>query len=318
MANAPLADTSGLKRIVLYLGFCTLLQISSGSIFVHTSTAHLDIWSSDLDWGSRFGAFDQLWQSVTSSSDTELFRPAVRNAAVNMFAGQTNNTRHPGLHGRLLHDTVNLDISSSGEVPWATARLNAALINVHCSQISNATINTFTLSRGSTDLKLAQPSPPVGEKRFLFQNTSSSEDRDPWINVSISAPSYWDPKVPGLNIVGYWGFTDTLGVLTKVFFQPWAFNCPEDDRGPVAIGCQLSIVRVHVAFGARIAGNRRGRQHSAAGARSEWAARQCADVQSGVQNPVGGGRRRGDGRQVDGESGEGDHRHRFEDAVEIR
>jgi hypothetical protein len=58
-----------------------------------------------------------------------------------------------------------------------------------------------------------------------------------------------------------------------------------------------------VAFETRFSRNRSHRQHSAAGATDKRVAGQCADVQPGVQNPVGGDRRRGDDRELDRKSG---------------
>ncbi|KAJ7835414.1 hypothetical protein B0H13DRAFT_2369302 [Mycena leptocephala] len=148
---------------------------------------------------------------------------SILDASINMFAARTNDTRYPGLHGRLLHDTTNLDREASLEIPWSKARVNATLVNMHCSQISNAAINTFTLPRGSTDMKLAQPSPQNGQQRLLFQNETASFDLDAWINVSMPAPPYWNKDVPGLNIMGFWGSTESFGLPTAVYFQPWAF-----------------------------------------------------------------------------------------------
>ncbi|KAJ7896605.1 hypothetical protein B0H14DRAFT_3425396 [Mycena olivaceomarginata] len=151
---------------------------------------------------------------------------------VNMFAARTNDTRYPGLHARLLHDTVNLDNDITEEIPWSKARVNATLINIHCSQISDATINTFILPAGSTDMKLAQLSPQDGQERFLFQNSSSSFDVAAWINVSIPAPPYYPDAQRELNITGYWGFNGATGLPTIVFFQPWTFQ-GSSDRTPI-------------------------------------------------------------------------------------
>ncbi|KAJ7696816.1 hypothetical protein B0H17DRAFT_1329112 [Mycena rosella] len=199
-SHSKLPNSPGLKTILLYLGFCTLLQVSSGSIFaiifdVNTSDTLLDL-VYPVEFGSRFGNFDELYNRPTSSSDALLFPPATRNAAVNMFGARTNDTRYPGLHGRLLHDTVNLDDFVAEELAWTKARVNATLVNVHCSQISNATINTFTLPSGSTDMSLAQPSPRNGQER------------------------------------AYWGDSGFIKLPTRVFFQPWAFNF-STYRGPM-------------------------------------------------------------------------------------
>ncbi|KAJ7474480.1 hypothetical protein B0H11DRAFT_2035621 [Mycena galericulata] len=227
--DALLPASPGLRRVIFYLGLCQLLQVSSGSIFASSFTANISILPQAtppfVQQGARFGDFDSLWSpgyNITSA-DTRLFPPATQIAAVTMFSGRTNDTRYPGLHGRLLHDTVNLDDRDNaidGTIPWTIARVNATLVNVHCSQISNAKITTFLLPVGSTDMHLAQTSP----SGFVFRNASSYTNAA-WLNVSIPAPPYWDPVVPGLNISALWGsskpFNDILP--TGVFFQPWAF-----------------------------------------------------------------------------------------------
>ncbi|KAJ6625155.1 hypothetical protein B0H10DRAFT_2003913 [Mycena sp. CBHHK59/15] len=225
-SHSTLPDPPGLKKILIFIVCCTLLQISSGSIFATTfggANTSSNLADSQVEFGRRFGNFDELWLNGVNytSADTVFFPPPARNAALNMFAARTNDTRYPGLQARLLHDTVNLDNSLP---PFSSARVNATLVNVHCSQVSNATINTFTLPFGSTDMKLAQPSPQDGQERFLFRNSTSATVQDAvWINVSMPAPPYWDPQVPGLNIVGYWGFDGLNGIPTQVYFQPWAF-----------------------------------------------------------------------------------------------
>ncbi|KAJ7133371.1 hypothetical protein C8R44DRAFT_849487 [Mycena epipterygia] len=231
-------DSPGLKNILLYLGFCALLQLSSGSIFAidfdpnATSTVS-NFSTAFVDSGARFGNFDVLWgDSNITSSDTIDFPPAAQ-------ATRTNDTRYPGLHGRLLHDTVNLDDTFAEYVAWSQARVDATLVNVHCSQISNATINTFTLPFGSTDMRLAQPSPRDAQDRFLFRNSSASfGDEGAWINVSIPAPPDWDPNVPPvLNITGYWGFDGARGLPTTVLFQSWAF-----DRAPIGSNQLVMVI----------------------------------------------------------------------------
>ncbi|KAJ7604699.1 hypothetical protein DFH06DRAFT_275003 [Mycena polygramma] len=70
-------------------------------------------------------------------------------------------------------------------------------------------------------MTLAQPSP----QGFLFPNSTAATVQDAvWVNVSVPAPPYWDPQVPGLNIVGFWGFDGFNGLPTQVYFQPWAFR----------------------------------------------------------------------------------------------
>lgn len=116
---------------------------------------------------------------------------------------------------RLLHDTVNLD---SQTILWNRARVNATIVKVHCSQIGDATINTFTLPIGSTNTSLAQPSPQDGQERFLFRDSTSTEDGAAWVNISIPAPPYWDSMAPGLNIVGYWGLSSDNSLPSKFPF----------------------------------------------------------------------------------------------------
>ncbi|KAJ7512360.1 hypothetical protein B0H11DRAFT_1950822 [Mycena galericulata] len=227
--DGTLPASPGLRRILFYLGLCQLLQVSSGSIFASSFTTNIPIlpeYTKPFDWqGARFGDFDSLWPTGINitSADTSLFPPAAQNAAVTMFSGRTNDTRNPGLHGRLLHDTVVLDNVISEPIQWTIARVDATLVNVHCSQISNAKITTFLLPVGSTDMHLAQTSP----SGFLFQNASESwyGRYAAWLNVSIPAPPYWDPVVPGLNISALWGtYQESTGKLPiGVFFQPWAF-----------------------------------------------------------------------------------------------
>ncbi|KAJ7181552.1 hypothetical protein C8R43DRAFT_1229399, partial [Mycena crocata] len=234
-SNSNHPGEPGLKSIMFYLASCTLLQVSSGSIFAATfdtnrSATLVDYHTPYVISGSRFGDFDSLWPSASniSSSDRFAFPPATQNAAVNMFAARTNDTRYPGLHGRLLHDTVNLDNSIDHHILWSQARVNATLVNVHCSQISDATINTFILPAKSTDMKLAEPSPRNGQERFLFRNSSSDFDFAAWINVSIPAPPYWNPGIPGLDITARWGVQTSLNLPTSVFFQPWEFRGSSD------------------------------------------------------------------------------------------
>ncbi|KAJ7181529.1 hypothetical protein C8R43DRAFT_941362 [Mycena crocata] len=149
-----------------------------------------------------------------------------QNAAVNMFTARTNNTRYPGLHGSRSRSrrgplpqnyrdiqrkmqkklcVVQIDNIIDQVIPWTQACVNATLVNVHCSQISDATINTFILPAESTDSKLAVPSPRDSRERFLFRNASSFFNYAAWIDVSMPAPPYWDPSMPGLNITGRWG-----------------------------------------------------------------------------------------------------------------
>ncbi|KAJ7612715.1 hypothetical protein FB45DRAFT_1036929 [Roridomyces roridus] len=223
----PSTASPGLRSIFLYLGLGALLQISSGSIFASTidlggSDTLSEFLDSDVFSGSRFGDFDALWPSEfnLTSTDTSLFPPVALNAAVNMFAGKTNDTRYPGLQARLIHDTVNLDNSIIGL--WNQARVNATLVNVHCSQVSNATVNTFSLPIRSSNLSLAVPSPIQDGVTILFPD-NPAEETSAWINVSIPAPPYM--SVPELNINGYW-INDELvaGSLTTVYFQPWSFE----------------------------------------------------------------------------------------------
>ncbi|KAJ7654029.1 hypothetical protein DFH06DRAFT_1203452 [Mycena polygramma] len=123
-------DVPGLKRIFTYLVCCMLLQISSGSIF-GGQTPSTEFAPSDVQNGARFGRFDQFWLNTANytSSDTFLFPSSAQNAALNMFSARTNDTCYPGLHGRLLHDTVNL---AEDLPPSSIARVNASLVNVHC------------------------------------------------------------------------------------------------------------------------------------------------------------------------------------------
>jgi hypothetical protein len=101
-STLPSPESPGLKSILLYLGLCTLLQVSSGSIFgesiynrlvlagltwgsastfdLNTSESLVDYWTPYVISGARFGDFDSLWPSSIniSSSDTFLFSPAAR------------------------------------------------------------------------------------------------------------------------------------------------------------------------------------------------------------------------------------------------
>ncbi|KAJ6587877.1 hypothetical protein B0H19DRAFT_195502 [Mycena capillaripes] len=140
-----------------------------------------------------------------------------RNAAFNMFSTRSNDSRSPGLHGRLLHETFNL--GNSIEIAFSRVRVNATLVNIHCSQISNANIQTFTLPLQSTDLSLAQPSPQNSQEKFLYPNLTDSENNGVWINVSIPTPLYWDPTAAGLNIGGYWGFNEFGGLPSVLKFN---------------------------------------------------------------------------------------------------
>ncbi|KIJ25407.1 hypothetical protein M422DRAFT_55987 [Sphaerobolus stellatus SS14] len=213
-ASPPEIDSHGLRRIFFYLGACALLQISSSSIFVlnlnadEPSTTLLDYFSPFILQGSRFGDFDTLWPSgiKITSSDRDVFPPAAENARRTMFAGRVNDTRYPGLQGRLIHDTTNLDNGVTQIVPWSQARVNGTLMNVHCSQISDAHISTFTLPHPSSDLSLAKPSPDG----CLFQNTT--DDEGVWLNFSMPAPPYWDPSAPGLNFTAYWGSNEAVAL----------------------------------------------------------------------------------------------------------
>ncbi|KAJ7612742.1 hypothetical protein FB45DRAFT_303167 [Roridomyces roridus] len=221
-------EPPGLKSIFLYLGFCALLQLSSGSIFaISLDTSRAETLSSftdpDVLDGARIGDYNAIWPSEfnLSSTDTNLFPPAMLNAAVNMFAGRTNDTRYPGLHGRLLHDTVNLDNSIAIEIPWTQANVNATLVNVHCSQVSNATVTTFSLPFGSTNMSLAVPSPIQDGTPILFSD--DSKELGVWINISMPAPPYM--AASELNISGYWGTNESpYGLSTTVLFQPWTLK----------------------------------------------------------------------------------------------
>ncbi|KAJ7863317.1 hypothetical protein B0H14DRAFT_3608580 [Mycena olivaceomarginata] len=239
-------DPSGLKTIMFYLACGTLLQVSSGAILtlavnLNASPTKLSFPGQPVYLASRFGDFDEIWpstilndDSVTSFNPNQL-PPATRNAAnaaLNMFPVRPNHTRYPGLQGsstwRLLHDLVNQDNLENPfgnrENTWTEARVQATLVNIHCSQIEDATVNTFTLPLGSTDMNLAQPSPRDGSESFIFRNISDLATSAAWVNVSMPKPPYWDPDLPGLNIVGYWGSYNTSLVLpTKVYFQPWAW-----------------------------------------------------------------------------------------------
>ncbi|KAJ6470337.1 hypothetical protein C8R45DRAFT_1015424 [Mycena sanguinolenta] len=230
-----------LKTVMFYLGCGTLLQVSSGAIIalgvnLNASPIILSFPGQPVDLASRFGNFDEIWSetlglnSITSSNPNQL-PPAARNAvnaALNMFPVRPNHTRYPGLQGRLLHDLVNqnnLEVPFGTENTWSAARVQATLVNIHCSQIEDATVNTFTLPLGSTDLHLAQPSPRDGSESFIFGNISDLATSGAWVNVSMPKPPYWDPDLPGLNIMGYWGsYSSTSYILpTKVYFQPWAW-----------------------------------------------------------------------------------------------
>ncbi|KIJ31127.1 hypothetical protein M422DRAFT_267198 [Sphaerobolus stellatus SS14] len=88
-------DSHGLRRIFFYLGACTLLQISSSSIFVlnlnadEPSTTLLDYFSPFILQGSCFGDFDTLWPSgiKITSSDRDVFPPAaeISDAHISTF-----------------------------------------------------------------------------------------------------------------------------------------------------------------------------------------------------------------------------------------
>ncbi|KAF7368002.1 hypothetical protein MSAN_00866000 [Mycena sanguinolenta] len=229
---------SGLKTIMLYLACCALLQVSSGSIFTLVLAPRVNptTWSSQQEafLASRFGNFDVTWPATlpatVSSSDVSHLPLSSQNAAraiVPMFPVRPNHTRFPGLQGRLLHDLVNPENfpSSVIDTAWSMARVDATLVNIHCSQITNATVSTFTLPTGSTDLDLAQPSPRNGSDMFIFHNISEVAVNAVWINVSMPKPPYWPAAVPGLNIIGYWGsYDDGLTLPTKVYFQPWTWD----------------------------------------------------------------------------------------------
>ncbi|KAJ4463587.1 hypothetical protein C8J55DRAFT_295395 [Lentinula edodes] len=197
-----------------------------------TSTL-FDVWWPYIIQGSRFGEYDQLWSSNVniSSADKRLFPPAAMVAAQTMFAGRVNDTRYPGLQGRLIHDTTNLDNAGTLLIPWTQARVNATEFNVHCSQIgSAATINTFVLPSQSSDLSLAKSSPQNGSQKFIFENTTTEDGA--WINFTMPAPPYWDPVIPGLNFTAYWGSSDSFdGLPTQVFFQPWVFPASSTNIG---------------------------------------------------------------------------------------
>ncbi|KIJ28923.1 hypothetical protein M422DRAFT_269707 [Sphaerobolus stellatus SS14] len=240
-ASSPEIDSHGLRCIFFYLGACTLLQISSSSIFVlnlnveEPSTTLLDYFSPFILQGSRFGDFDKLWPSgiKITSSDREVFPPVAENARRTMFAGRVNDTRYPGLQGGLIHDTINLNNGVTQMVPWSQARVNGTLMNVHCSQISDAHISTFTLPYPSSDLSLAKPSPDG----CLFQNTT--DDEGVWLNFSTPAPPYWDPSAPGLNFTAYWGSNEDVALpIDRQFllaFTPSTFYNDTSGRNP-AVG----------------------------------------------------------------------------------
>ncbi|KAJ3758298.1 hypothetical protein EV360DRAFT_83199 [Lentinula raphanica] len=224
-------EESQLKRIFFYIGACALLQISSSSLFgvdfTFQSSTLSDYWTPNIIQGNRFGYYDQLWPLDVniSSADKRWFPPAVLLAAHTMFAGRVNDTRYPGLQARLVHDTTNLDNGVTLLIPWSEARVNATEFNVHCSQINDATLTTFTLPFQSSDLSLATASPQNGSQRYIYQNQTDFDD-GVWINFTMPAPPYWDRSIsPELNFTAYWGsFGESIeGLPTQVFFQPWVF-----------------------------------------------------------------------------------------------
>ncbi|KAJ3863117.1 hypothetical protein EV359DRAFT_65077 [Lentinula novae-zelandiae] len=91
-------------QIYLALFFLSPTMEALGMYHDENPTSTLfDVWWPYIIQGSRFGEYDQLWSSNVniSSADKRLFPPAAMVAAQTMFAGRVNDTRYPGLQGRL-------------------------------------------------------------------------------------------------------------------------------------------------------------------------------------------------------------------------
>lgn len=62
-----------------------------------------------------------------------------------MFSPEVNDTHFPGLHGRLIHDLVDPSVTG-----FDHATVNALWTNVHCSQVSDAVVQTLISYDNST------------------------------------------------------------------------------------------------------------------------------------------------------------------------
>jgi hypothetical protein len=130
---------------------------------------------------------------------------------------------------RLIHDTLNLDNGVTQRIAWTQARVGATFMNVHCSQISNASVNIVNLPHGSTNFSAAQPF-----WDFIYKNDTT------WLTFSVPKPPYWNSDVPGLNFTAMLNLPyseclpillwvelrieSTILVTAKLMFQPWYFS----------------------------------------------------------------------------------------------
>ncbi|KAF9456742.1 hypothetical protein BDZ94DRAFT_1314868 [Collybia nuda] len=222
-------QSRGIGRIFLYFLAAAVLQISSSSIYALTfdRTGSFQTVSS-VKWknvflGSRLGNYDALWPSrLNVTSLNRVFIPDVwQNVRSNMYPIKVNDTRYPGLQGRIIHNTINLDNMVPKYVAFSEARVDATEMNIHCSQVTDATVDVFTLPRGSSDFSAGNFADVNG---VINQNFSA--DVSVWIDFKMEPPPYWNRNIPGLNFTGKWDEFIVIqnGLSTRVMFQPWAWE----------------------------------------------------------------------------------------------
>lgn len=100
---------------------------------------------------------------------------------------------------RIVHDIINLDNNVAQDVAFTEVRVNATEMNIHCSQVTNANIDVFTLPRGSSDFSAGNFPNTDG---VINQNPNA--DESVWINFKMTPPPYWNPNIPGLNFTAKW------------------------------------------------------------------------------------------------------------------
>lgn len=179
-----------------------------------------------------YSAASHVGNYGTESSDKDdanwlVDRRLWRAAREEMFLPKINDTSWPGLHGNIVHDIPIATMLGFESGEWfiqvrrpasnqyGLARINGTRVNVECAQPERATVGVevLLLPPGSDDVtSLAETSiihfdgsSPIYNIRQAYHPV--------WFNVSLPAPPYWDPSVPGLFITSPWAkdkFNDSL------------------------------------------------------------------------------------------------------------
>ncbi|KAK0499911.1 hypothetical protein EDD18DRAFT_1147661, partial [Armillaria luteobubalina] len=218
-----------LSAIPIYFVAGAVLQITSSgvlgvNVYNYTSTT-----TDDYATNNHMGSYSGIDDIFGNRGDSWMFAAEDniglwQAARQNMFLPDVNNTQTPGLQGRLLHD-----IPSVVHNTFDLAHVNSTRINVQCSQPQDVLVEALLLPQGINDTSVALHS---NASKYVSNATNTGYDDQVWLNVSMSAPPYWDSSVPGLNFSSLWSQlpysreTDqtSMELPTKVILQPWAFS----------------------------------------------------------------------------------------------